>query len=128
LVRKKQAEYEARGEIFQASVCNGLQLAYKIVCNSVYGQLGCSREVGPIAYMDLAACTTATGRYMVLRAKEFAEIIYPSIFGKIKQIITVNINNLVDIAEASITAIILVNNPPKYGIIADNPESIPRIK
>lgn len=78
-VRKDQALYEAQGEHFKASVCNGLQLAYKIVCNSVYGQLGCSREVGPIAYMDLAACTTATGRYMVLRAKEFAEIIYPSI-------------------------------------------------
>lgn len=78
-VRKIQAECELRGETFMASVCNGLQLAYKIVCNSVYGQLGCSREVGPIAYMDLAACTTATGRYMVLRAKEFAEDIYPSI-------------------------------------------------
>lgn len=78
-VRKKQAACEAKGETFMAGVYNGLQLGYKIVCNSVYGQLGCSREVGPIAYMDLAACTTATGRYMVLRAKEFAEDIYPSI-------------------------------------------------
>jgi len=78
-VRKKQALCEAKGETFMAGVYNGLQLGYKIICNSVYGQLGCSREVGPIAYMDLAACTTATGRYMVLRAKEFAENIYPSI-------------------------------------------------
>ena len=78
-VRKKQGECIKKGENFMADVYNGLQLGYKIICNSVYGQLGCSREVGPIAYMDLAACTTATGRYMVLRAKEFAENIYPSI-------------------------------------------------
>lgn len=78
-VRKEQAEWEKKGEPFKAAVCNGLQLAYKITCNSVYGQLGCSRKVGPISLLDLAACTTATGRYMVLRAKEFAEILYPSI-------------------------------------------------
>ncbi len=78
-VRREQAEWEKKGESFKAAVCNGLQLAYKITCNSVYGQLGCSRKVGPISLIDLAACTTATGRYMVLRAKEFAEILYPSI-------------------------------------------------
>lgn len=79
-VRKLQAKEK---NPFKANVYNGLQLAYKIVCNSVYGQLGCSREVGPIALMDLAACTTATGRYMVLRAKEFAENIYPDIIDKV---------------------------------------------
>lgn len=79
-VRKLQANEK---DPFKQSVYNGLQLAYKVTCNSVYGQLGCSREVGPIALMDLAACTTATGREMVLRAKEFAENIYPKIIDSV---------------------------------------------
>lgn len=63
---------------FQWNVLEGLQLAYKITCNSVYGQLGCE-GVGPIAWMDLAACTTATGRKMLLTAKNFATKIYPKV-------------------------------------------------
>jgi len=75
-VRKKQKNFEAHS--FQWNVLEGLQLAYKITCNSVYGQLGCE-GVGPIAWMDLAACTTAVGRKMLLTAKTFATQIYPKV-------------------------------------------------
>ena len=74
-VRKKQKEEK---DPFKWTVLEGLQLAYKVTANSVYGQLGCE-NVGPIALMDLAACTTATGREMIRFAKYFAEDIYSNI-------------------------------------------------
>ena len=40
----------------------------------------------------------------------------------------VNKNILVPITEDTSNESIATSNPPKYGIIADNPESIPRIK
>lgn len=75
-VRKKQKKFIPHS--FQWNVLEGLQLAYKVTCNSVYGQLGCE-GIGPIAWMDLAACTTATGRKMLLTAKHFATQIYPKV-------------------------------------------------
>lgn len=54
-----------QGEI---DVLDGLQLAYKVVCNSLYGQVGASTS--PICYKELAACTTATGRNMVIHARD----------------------------------------------------------
>ena len=53
---------------FQISVLDGLQLAYKVTCNSLYGQVGASTS--PICYKELAACTTATGRKMVTTARD----------------------------------------------------------
>ena len=53
---------------FQKSVLDGLQLAYKVTCNSLYGQVGASTS--PICYKELAACTTATGRKMVVTARD----------------------------------------------------------
>lgn len=75
----------------QKSVFNGLQLAYKVVANSMYGQLG--SRTSPIRKMCVAACTTAVGRRQLLYAKEFvereygAEVVYgdtDSIFIKFK--------------------------------------------
>ncbi len=54
-----------QGEI---DVLEGLQLAYKVVCNSLYGQVGAATS--PICYKELAACTTATGRRMVIHARD----------------------------------------------------------
>lgn len=54
-----------QGEI---DVLEGLQIAYKVVCNSLYGQVGASTS--PICYKELAACTTATGRNMVIHARD----------------------------------------------------------
>ena len=53
---------------FQLSVLDGLQLAYKVTCNSLYGQVGATTS--PICYKELAACTTATGRKMVVTARD----------------------------------------------------------
>ena len=53
------------------SVYNGLQLAYKVVANSVYGQTG--SRTSPIRKMCVAACTTAAGRKALFLAKHVAE-------------------------------------------------------
>ena len=53
---------------FQLSVLDGLQAAYKVTCNSLYGQVGATTS--PICYKELAACTTATGRKMVVTARD----------------------------------------------------------
>ena len=45
---------------FKKKVLDGLQLAYKVTANSVYGQLGA--RTSTIFKMNLAACTTAIGR------------------------------------------------------------------
>lgn len=55
----------------QKSVFNGLQLAYKVVANSMYGQLG--SRTSPIRKMCVAACTTAVGRRQLLYAKDLVE-------------------------------------------------------
>jgi DNA polymerase delta subunit 1 len=55
----------------QKSVLNGLQLAYKVVANSVYGQTG--SRTSPIRRVEVAACTTAAGRDRLMFAKEILE-------------------------------------------------------
>ena len=45
---------------FKKKVLDGLQLAYKVTANSVYGQLGA--KTSTIFKMELAACTTSVGR------------------------------------------------------------------
>ena len=54
---------------FQKAVLDGLQLAYKVVCNSVYGQVGA--PTSSICCKELAASTTATGRKMVILARDY---------------------------------------------------------
>jgi DNA polymerase elongation subunit (family B) len=55
----------------QKSVLNGLQLAYKVVANSVYGQ--CGARTSPIRKFEVAACTTALGRARIHDAKKVVE-------------------------------------------------------
>ena len=55
----------------QKSVLNGLQLAYKVVANSVYGQ--CGSKTSPIRSLEVAACTTAAGRDRIQFAKKIVE-------------------------------------------------------
>lgn len=56
---------------FQKVVLDGLQNAYKVTANSLYGQMGASTS--QLYLKEIAACTTATGRNMILKAKEFLE-------------------------------------------------------
>lgn len=56
---------------FECAVLDGLQLAYKVTANSVYGQVGA--RTSSIYLKELAASTTATGRNLILSAKAYAE-------------------------------------------------------
>jgi len=58
----------------QKAVLDGLQNAYKITANSLYGQ--CGARTSQIYMKDIAACTTATGRRMIMLGKEFLETHY----------------------------------------------------
>lgn len=59
---------------FEQDVFDSLQLAYKITANSLYGQIGA--RTSSIYLKDIAACTTATGREMIMLAKDFVETNY----------------------------------------------------
>ena len=56
---------------FEKSVFDGLQLAFKITANSLYGQIGA--KTSDIYYKEIAASTTAVGRERLIIAKKFAE-------------------------------------------------------
>jgi DNA polymerase elongation subunit (family B) len=80
ILLKKRKEFKQKMEDqqydeAQRSVFNGLQLAYKVVANSVYGQAGA--RTSPIRNVYVAACTTAAGR----RALQFARRVAESEFG-----------------------------------------------
>ena len=56
---------------FEKSVYDGLQLAFKMTANSLYGQIGAGTS--DIYLKDIAASTTATGRKLLYLAKEKVE-------------------------------------------------------
>lgn len=56
---------------FKKGVLDGLQLAYKVTCNSCYGITGAITSA--LYKKSLAACTTATGVFQLERAKKFVE-------------------------------------------------------
>jgi len=75
LLLKKRKETRKKMELVeddaQKSVLNGLQLAYKVVANSVYGQ--CGSKTSPIRRFEVAASTTAVGRQKIYDAKKIVE-------------------------------------------------------
>jgi DNA polymerase delta subunit 1 len=56
---------------FEKDVFDALQQAYKVTANSLYGQIGA--RTSSIYLKEIAACTTATGREMIMLAKKFVE-------------------------------------------------------
>ena len=60
---------------FQNQVWDGLQLAYKITANSMYGSIGA--KTSNISFIDIAASTTSVGRTMLETAADFALKEYP---------------------------------------------------
>jgi DNA polymerase elongation subunit (family B) len=56
---------------FKKKVLDGMQLSYKLVANSVYGQMGA--RTSPIYFNKLAACTTSIGRQRIYDAKDGVE-------------------------------------------------------
>jgi len=73
-MRNKSEEMAKAGNKFMAKVLDGLQLAYKVTANSLYGQTG--SPVSAIYKKEIAASTTATGREQLTGAKRFVEIIF----------------------------------------------------
>jgi DNA polymerase elongation subunit (family B) len=57
---------------FKKKVLDGLQLSYKLVANSIYGQSGA--KTSPIYFNKLAACTTSVGRSRIYDAKDGVEL------------------------------------------------------
>ena len=81
LMKLLKARKETRSMIkkekdpFRRSVLDGLQLAYKITANSLYGGVGA--EVSALYYKDIAASTTAVGRAHLHLAKDYVNEHYP---------------------------------------------------
>ena len=61
-------------EQFLKNIYDGLQLAYKVTANSLYGQVGA--PTSPIYMKELAASTTATGRKMLEYSRDFIQGIF----------------------------------------------------
>jgi DNA polymerase elongation subunit (family B) len=98
--RKQMATTEDDAQI---AVLNGLQLAYKVVANSVYGQTG--SRTSPIRKMEVAACTTALGRARIYEAKAVVEsefgatVIYGDTDSIFVQFPTKDLSNSIEMAK-----------------------------
>jgi DNA polymerase elongation subunit (family B) len=81
---------------FQKAVLDGLQNAYKVTANSLYGQIGA--KTSPIYLKDIAACTTATGRKMIMMAKDFLETNYQAnvVYGDTDSIFVIFPNSVLE--------------------------------
>tara|TARA_B100000768_G_C11283547_1_gene380303 strand:- start:1498 stop:5589 length:4092 start_codon:yes stop_codon:yes gene_type:complete len=77
---KKQMKVEK--DPFKKSILDGKQLALKITANSLYGQLGAGTS--QVRDRDIAACTTSTGREMLIFAKKYDEEFLPYIINGLK--------------------------------------------
>jgi DNA polymerase elongation subunit (family B) len=75
--KKLMEKAAAAGDYFSSAIYDGLQLAYKVTANSLYGQVGA--PTSPIYMKELAASTTATGRKMLELSRDFIE----GAFGKL---------------------------------------------
>lgn len=59
---------------FMQNILDKRQLGYKVTANSLYGQ--CGAKTSTFYEKDVAASTTATGRMMIIYAKEIIEQVY----------------------------------------------------
>jgi len=71
-----RAQIKKEKDPFRRSVLDGLQLAYKVTANSLYGGVGA--EVSSLYYKDIAASTTAVGRRHLHLAKDYVKEHYPT--------------------------------------------------
>ena len=78
---KKQMEVESSP--FKKKILDAKQLALKVTANSLYGQLGA--PTSPVCKKDIAACTTSTGREMLILGKKYDEEILPWLMNGMKK-------------------------------------------
>ena len=89
LLKQRKATKKLMGketDPFKKSIYDGLQLAYKVTANSLYGQMGSS--VSPIYMKEIAASTTSTGREMLEFARDYMENNFPVIVEDLYDAIT----------------------------------------
>jgi len=77
---KKRMKIES--DQFKKNILDAKQLALKITANSLYGCLGAT--VSSVSERDIAACTTSTGREMLIFSKKYDEELIPGIINGIK--------------------------------------------
>lgn len=77
---KKQMKTEE--DQFKYKIKDAKQLALKITANSLYGQLGA--PTSPIYLKAIAACTTSTGKEMLIFAKKYDEELLPGFINGLK--------------------------------------------
>lgn len=84
LLHRKMLKQEMKKEkdIFKYKILDAKQYAIKITANSLYGQLGAITS--PLCNKDIAACTTSTGREMLLLARKYDEELLPYIINTLK--------------------------------------------
>ena len=66
---------DAETDPFKKSLYDGLQLAYKVTANSIYGQIGA--KTSKVFKPQIAASTTAGGRARIIHARDFVLREYP---------------------------------------------------
>jgi DNA polymerase elongation subunit (family B) len=71
---RKESQKMEKTDPFMANILDKRQLGYKVTANSLYGQ--CGARTSTFYEKDVAACTTATGRMMILYAKRIIEEVY----------------------------------------------------
>ena len=79
---------------FKYRILDAKQFAVKITANSLYGQLGASTS--PVCKRDIAACTTSTGREMLILAKKYDEEILPCLINSLKYFYKYNNNEQIN--------------------------------
>jgi DNA polymerase elongation subunit (family B) len=84
---------ENGGDPFIVAILDGLQQAFKVTANSLYGQTGA--PTSPIYMKEIAASTTATGREMLQFSKYFIE----NIFAKMINLAKVSKKKFIEYAE-----------------------------
>ena len=72
--KETKKRMEAETDPFKKVLLDGLQLAYKITANSVYGQIGA--KTSKLYKPQIAASTTAGGRLMITKAMDFMKETY----------------------------------------------------
>ena len=73
---------------FKYRILDAKQLAVKITANSLYGQLGAPTSA--VCKRDIAACTTSTGREMLILAKRYDEEFLSNIMNGFRHLYNTN--------------------------------------
>ena len=83
---KKQMKVEK--DDFKKEILDAKQLALKVTANSLYGSKGA--DTSQVRQRDIAACTTSTGREMLIFAKKYDEEIIPGLLNGLQLAFTNN--------------------------------------